>query len=121
MLGNKLGQRIKNISQTIKNFKSDARSIKPSQNAVEILKSLMENVEMVVSNFKEDHRSICDQLANDEKLLTKEIEIYEKKIQNWATSANNDNESQLKTNIIIKDKDSENCELLKEVVDFDVS
>ena len=78
----------------------------------------MESVETSLSDFKEQHRLKYEELSNDEKILTKEMEIYEKKIQNWALI---NTETEMKVvKQMLTDKNSENCELLKEVVDFDV-
>lgn len=121
-IGNKLGQKIRHISQTIQNFKKESRAVKPSANAVEILKSLMESVESALSDFKEQQILDCDELLNDEKLLSKEIEIYEKKIHNWSTDTQTPVEVGSNRAVSgIKARNSENCELLAEVIEFDVS
>lgn len=80
----------------------------------------MESVESTVSDFKEQHHLKFEELTNDEKLLTKEIEAYEKKIHNWTTSQNNQKDNEVKITPGLSNKNSENSDLLKEVVDFDV-
>ena len=93
--------------------------MKPSPNAVEILKSLMENCESALNDLKEENRMKYDELASDERVLTNEIENYEKKIQDWS-SMNNLGKENIPKQGIYKDKHEENSELLKECVDFDV-
>jgi hypothetical protein len=115
---------IRCIGQEINNFKSKSRSVKPSPQAVEILKGLMESVEASLGDFKEQQRQKFYELTNDEKILIKEMETYEKKIQSW-TTVDKDSERRevgaARTGLVSSDKNAENCELLKEVVDFDVS
>lgn len=104
----------------IKRFKQESVVIKPSQQIIDLLKSLIENIDTSITKFKEDNRLKLDEYENDEKLLSKEIEIYNKKIQTW--SSNNGTESNIRsqsTNDISNNKLTE-IELLKEVVDFDV-
>lgn len=82
----------------------------------------MESVESALCDFKEQQILDCDELLNDEKLLSKEVEIYEKKIQNWSTDSQQPVEvGSNRAASGIKVKNSENCELLAEVVEFDVS
>ena len=115
---------MRHIDQIIHNFKQESRAIKPSNNAVDILKNLMESVEISLSEFKEQHRLQFDEMSNDEKILSKEMEIYEKKIQNWSTTNTEiigNTKLPVGSGLGLMDKNSENCELLKEVVEFDVS
>ena len=83
----------------------------------------MESVEVSVGDFKEQQRRKFDELTNDEKILIKEMDIYDKKIQSWATAAkdNEHREVGAARACLTSDRNAENCELLKEVVDFDVS
>jgi hypothetical protein len=85
-----------------------------------MLKSLMESVEAALSQFKEQHVLDYDELLNDEKLLSKEIEIYDKKIQNWSTTSQPVETENKQPLAGIKDRNTENCELLEEVIEFDV-
>ncbi len=118
-----LSQLIRSIGQEINGFKNKSRAIKPSPQAVDILKDLMESVEVSISDFKEKQRLKFDELTNDEKILLKEMENYEKKIQSWATVTNENEhrEAEAAKGGFVSDKNAKNCELLKEVVDFDVS
>lgn len=115
----KLSQKIRHVAQTVYNFKTETNSMKPSPNAVEILKSLMENVEFALNNFKEENRMKYDELASDERVLTNEIVNYEKKIQDWSSLQSVGKENKPQGNY--KEKNEENSELLKECVDFDVT
>ena len=118
----KLVQAVRQISQKIIEFKRESQNIKPSQTTIESLKALMETIDSSVSDFKHQHVFKYDELSNDEKLLTKEIEIYDKKIQNWSNSSSSatDKENNVKTtNDKLIDRFGE-CDLLKEVIDFDV-
>jgi len=84
----------------------------------------MESVEASLGDLKEQQRQKFYELTNDEKILIKEMETYEKKIQSW-TTVDKDSERRevgaARTGLVSSDKNAENCELLKEVVDFDVS
>ena len=117
-----MAQAVRQISQKIIEFKRESQNIKPSQDTIESLKVLMETIDSSVSDFKHQHVIKYDELSNDEKLLTKEIEIYDKKIQNWSNCSSNaaDKENNAKpNNDKLIDRFGE-CDLLKEVIDFDV-
>lgn len=103
-------------------FKQESVVIKPSQQIIDLLKSLIEDIDTSITKFKEDTRVKFDEYENDEKLLSKEIEIYNKKIQTWSSN-NNDTETNVKSQIAndLNNNKLTEYELLKEVVDFDVN
>ena len=107
----------------INTFKNESKIIKPSQDTIDLLKSLMEQIDNSISSFKEDYHTTYEQLNDEEKLLTKEIDIYDKKIIAWSNNVN-ENVNTTGTGggggniskIINQNSDSS---LLKEVVEFD--
>lgn len=115
-----MSQKLRQTSQMIRKFKQESVVIKPSQQVINLLKSLMEDIDTSISDFKEQNRLKYEEYFNDEKLLSKEIETFEKKIQSW--HSNKDQEQNIKQNNQndLNSKLTE-CDLLKEVVDFDVN
>lgn len=115
-----MSQKLRQTSQMIRKFKQESVVIKPSQQVINLLKSLMEDIDTSISDFKEQNRLKYEEYFNDEKLLSKEIETFEKKIQSW--HSNKDQEQNIKQNNQndLHSKLTE-CDLLKEVVDFDVN
>ena len=111
-------QQLRNISKSIKKFKQESNTIKPSQQVLDFLKSFMEEIDSSISSLKEQNLFKYEEYLNDEKLLTKEIEIYDKKIQAW--SSQNDNQPLKPTNQNDVNTKLSECDLLKEVIDFDV-
>jgi hypothetical protein len=120
-------QKLSQISQMIQKFKDESRIIKPSQQVLDTLKSLMEQIDSSITNCKESHFVTLNELEDKEKLLSKEIDAYDKKILAW--NSNNDNGN---TNYYMNSNRAYNSNtssasdkladsnLLKEVVDFDV-
>lgn len=107
----------------IDKFKLESRKAKASDQFIETLKTLMEQIDSTISNSKEEFVLSLDELQNEEKLLSKEIEIYDKKIQNWSTNKNDMDTSfysNSKKNTTLNEKYSSSSDLLKEVIDFDV-
>lgn len=115
-----MSQKLRQTSQMIRKFKQESVVIKPSQQVINLLKSLMEDIDTSISDLKEQNRLKYEEYFNDEKLLSKEIETFEKKIQSW--HSNKDQEQNIKQNNQndLNSKLTE-CDLLKEVVDFDVN
>ncbi|CAF0949178.1 unnamed protein product [Brachionus calyciflorus] len=112
-------QKLSRIGQLIFKFKQESRTIKPNENFIDSLKILMEEVDMMITNSKEEILLKIEELNNEEKLLSKEIEIYDKKIQNWLLNKNDENGlNGVKKISTINDKYS-SSDLLKEVIDFD--
>ena len=107
----------------IKHFKQESKIIKPSQQVLDTLRALMEQIDASISGSKEEFLLQSNELDNEEKILAKEIDVYDKKIQNW--SSNSDGgvakaSSANRANSSISDKLTDS-NLLREVVDFDVS
>ncbi len=111
-------QQLRSISKSIKKFKHESTTTKPSQQVLDFLKSFMEEIDSSMSSLKEKNLFKYEEYLNDEKLLTKEIEIYDKKIQAW--SSQNDNQPLKPTNQNDVNTKLSECDLLKEVIDFDV-
>ena len=89
---------------------------------IQLLKDLMEQIDTSISEYKEQIHLTYEELNNEEKLLSKEIEISEKKIVAWQT-VNQTSESIQKDSKkkLAESNDENNSNLLKEVIDFDVS
>jgi hypothetical protein len=120
-LGSEFALKLRKISQMIKKLKEETSTTKPTQQALDILKTIMEDIDTSISDFKQHNNFKYEEFLSDEKFLTKEIEIYEKKIHNW--SKQNDTDTNNPKSINQNDLNSKlsECDLLKEVVDFDVS
>jgi len=110
------------INNFINRFKEESKQKKPSAEKIQLLKDLMEQIDSSISEYKEQIHLTYEELNNEEKLLSKEIEIYEKKIVAWQT-ANQTSESIQKDTKkkLTETNDENNSNLLKEVIDFDVS
>ena len=78
----------------------------------------MEEIDESIARSKEEHRVRQEELAQDEKLLAKEVDNYEKKISAWSNESTHDVEPKMGGEIISKQNE---CNLLKEVIEFDVS
>ena len=115
-------QKLDQITQLIFKFKKESKIVKPSQEVIDTLKSLMEQVDAGISDYKEQVHLKYDEYSNDEKLLSKEIDNYDKKILAWNNTENG--ATNYGTNKINKNDLNEKLtggsELLKEVIDFDV-
>lgn len=80
----------------------------------------MEEIDTLITDSKEDIILKLEEFSSEEKLLTKEIELYDKKIQNWLLKKNDiQSKSSAKKSNFLNDK-LESSDLLKEVIDFDV-
>jgi hypothetical protein len=104
----------------ILHFKKETKIVKPSQEIIDTLKSLMEQVDTCISEYKEQIHMKCDEFFNEEKLLTKEIDTYDKKILAWSSAPENTVVSHRIVKSELNEKLTGGSELLKEVVDFDV-
>jgi hypothetical protein len=82
----------------------------------------MENIESSVYSFKENQKVKFDEYLNEEKLLQKEIEAYDKKFDIWLNQKNNGFKSERSHSTTnLKDFIENNgSELLPEVITFDV-
>ena len=105
----------------ILSFKKETKIVKPSQEVIDTLKSLMEKVDTCISEYKEQIHVRCDEFVNEEKLLTKEIDTYDKKILAWSSTSENTTSNHKMVKSELNEKLTGGSELLKEVVDFDVS
>jgi hypothetical protein len=104
----------------INTFKNESNIIKPSQDTIDLLKTLMEQIDNSISTFKQDYHTTYEQLNDEEKLLTKEIDVYDKKIIAWSNNVN-ENVNTVGSGvdaakIMNQNRDSS---LLKEVIEFD--
>jgi hypothetical protein len=127
-------------NQLIKKFQNEVKSIKPTPESiqkiqklnelnnelyfidVEKLRLMMENIESSVYSFKENQKVKFDEYLNEEKLLQKEIEAYDKKFDIWLNQKNNGFKSERSHSTTnLKDFIENNgSELLPEVITFDV-
>lgn len=110
------------INNFISRLKEESKQKKPSAEKIKLLKDLMEQIDTSISDYKEQIHLTYEELNNEEKLLSKEIEIYEKKIVAWQT-VNQTSESTQKDSKkkLAETNDENNSNLLKEVIDFDVN
>lgn len=80
----------------------------------------MEEIDMLITESKESLLLKLEEFSNEEKLLTKELDIYDKKIQNWLLNKN-DAETITSKKIPSLNEKYSDSDLLKEVIDFDVN
>lgn len=86
---------------------------------------MMENIETAIYSFKESERLKIEEYLNEEKILFKEIDAYDKKFDIWLTQKIDTNGFRTadKANSIANLKefiDYTGTELLPEVIAFDV-
>ena len=89
---------------------------------VEKLRLMMENIESTVYSFKENQKNKFDEYLNEEKLIQKEIDAYDKKFDIWLNQKNGGFKSE-RSNSTTNLKDfieNNGSELLPEVITFDV-
>ena len=115
-----MSYKLRQISQLTKQFQQDSRTIKPNEQVIKSIKALMEEIDESIADFKEENRAKLEEFANDEKLLAKELDNYEKKIQSWNSANETDYEPKSCIGIDSNQNQTE-CNLLKEVVEFDVN
>ena len=82
----------------------------------------MEQIDSAITSCKESFMLQLNELDDEEKVLSKEVDVYDKKILAWASNADHNNShinsARPVSNLNDKFNDSN---LLKEVIDFDVS
>ena len=119
----KLVTKLDQITQIVSKFKIESKIVKPSQEVIDTLKLLMEQVDAGISDYKAHIHLSYDEFLNEERLLTKEIDTYDKKILAWS-STNSETPSNTTAKLNkndLNEKLTGGSELLKEVVDFDVT
>ena len=116
----KLIQKYETLSQMIFKFKQETRIAKPSQQVIDLLKTLMDQVDDGITEFKEQHHLTYEDLSNEEKTLSKEIDVYDKKILAWTSNPETANNTSANANKGNANDKFSGSDLLKEVVDFDV-
>ena len=119
----KLVTKLDQITQIVSKFKIESKIVKPSQEVIDTLKLLMEQVDAGISDYKAHIHLSYDEFLNEERLLTKEIDTYDKKILAWSsTSSETPSNTTAKLNKNdLNEKLTGGSELLKVVVDFDVT
>jgi hypothetical protein len=82
----------------------------------------MENIESSVYSFKENERMKFEEYLNEEKLLNKEIDAFDKKFDIWLTQKNDGFKSERthSTTNLKEFLDNTGTDLLPEVIAFDV-
>ena len=103
----------------VNKFKAESKSVKPQQDMIETLRALMEHIDTSIGALKEDFHLSYERLANEEKLLNKEIDVYDKKLIQWSNNENSNNVKQVKGDMNGA-AGLGGSELLKEVIEFDV-
>jgi hypothetical protein len=81
----------------------------------------MENIEQNICNSKEHIHLKLEELFDEEKLLIKEVDIFEKKIENWFNQKFPPNEHRSASTPHPNQKEDYDSDLLPEVIAFDVS
>lgn len=67
-------------------FKRLLAEMKPGSVCVEKLKIMMEEIEGAITAFKEKQRETYEELLQEERIVTLEINALEKKLDNWSSS-----------------------------------
>jgi ribosome-binding ATPase YchF (GTP1/OBG family) len=91
-----------------------------NEKTIELIKSIMEDIDKSLITFKEEQKIHYEDLNNDEKVLTKELDLLEKKLTLW--SSNISNQDQKKGHSIHSKLNNENeSNILPQVIKFDVN
>lgn len=111
--------RIRRIRQLIEAFRAQPKLVKnPSDKMIEQLKIQMDEIDSQLTEFKKHNFACSEELSHDEKILSREVEVYETKITNWSKNQTGSNSD--RPNVSLLNEKLSQSELLKEVVDFDV-
>jgi hypothetical protein len=118
----KVAQRLEQTSLMINRFKQESRIVKPSQHVLDTLKNLMEQIDSSITGCKQSYMLQLSELDDEEKVLSKEVDVYDRKILAWASNSdhNNNHMNSGRPASSVNDKLTDS-NLLKEVIDFDVS
>lgn len=88
---------------------------------IEQLKRQMDEIDLALTEFKKANFSACESLGHEEKILSREVDVYDTKITNWLKNGGNSDRPQTATaNVSLLSEKLSQSELIKEVVDFDV-
>jgi hypothetical protein len=115
-------EKLTRLRATIDKFKQEARIEKPSEQLIGKIKSTMEQIDSQIGQLKEDSLSTLQSLADEEKLVSREVEAYENKIASWlnGTDVGNLVGTSSKRKIVTPNDKYANSELLPQVIEFDV-
>ena len=88
---------------------------------IEQLKRQMDEIDLALTDFKKANFAACESLGHEEKILSREVDVYDTKITNWLKNGGNSDRPQTATaNVSLLSEKLSQSELIKEVVDFDV-
>ena len=71
------------LGTMVQKLKGDIQRANTSHAYVERLKLSMEDIESTMMKFKEDQRNVYEDLLLEERIITTEIDSYEKKFEEW--------------------------------------
>lgn len=114
-------EKLKRIRQLVGMFRSQPKLVKnPSERMIEELRQQMDEIDATLIEFKKANLVTVETLTYDEKILGREVEAYETKITNWLKNPNGAN-TERPANVSLLNEKLSQSELIKEVVDFDVT
>lgn len=115
-------EKLRRIRDLIAKFRAQPKQqLKPSPKLIEALKSQMDEIDSNITNLKAQTNSNLESLSHEEKLLTREMEVYDAKITNWLKNPNGGGAQTERPNATAGlNEHFSQSELLKEVIDFDV-
>lgn len=85
---------------------------------IEQLKAQMDEIDSALTDFKRANFTYCEEMSHEEKILSREVDVFETKITSWAKNQTGSNSD--RPNVTLLNEKLSQSELLKEVVDFDV-
>lgn len=104
----------------IEGFRLQPKQVRnPTDKMIEQLKSQMDEIDVALCEFKRANFDVYESLVHDEKVLTREVEVYDAKIANWAKNPGGSNSD--RPNVSLLSEKLSQSERLKEVIEFDVN
>ncbi|NXN81755.1 CC112 protein, partial [Bombycilla garrulus] len=115
----KILQQLSKIQNNVKRLQQQLKDVKPTPDYVDKIKEMMEEIENAINSFKEEQRQIYQQLLKEEKAVTNELSLFERKVELWALgSSTAEKVWKLPSARVTVDKTLEN-HLPKEVIEFE--
>ncbi|KAL5004978.1 hypothetical protein ScPMuIL_018434 [Solemya velum] len=83
----KLKQQLEKITHMVKRFHRELKDVKPTPEFVEKLKMIMEDIEGTINSFKEQQRHHYEELMQEERITSQDIQTLERKFKAWEQGA----------------------------------
>ncbi|XP_039589063.1 coiled-coil domain-containing protein 112 [Passer montanus] len=115
----KILQQLSKIQNNVKRLQQQLKDVKPTPEFVDKIKEMMEEIENAINAFKEEQRQIYQQLLKEEKAISNELSLFERRVELWALgSSTAEKVWKLPSARVTVDKTLE-THLPKEVIEFE--